>query len=223
MKALVQQDYYSYDTLIESFEHEVLLEKEDDDYQGDSYFLFRDGSHHGFLVFGWGSCSGCDALQGCDENLEEVTQLRDQLYQSIQWFDTADALLFYLLNNDWEVKFYGRKEAFRQFLNEAIALLGGKQVHLCEDCGKKIEQAGKCDQCDQEEREYRQREVVKAQRKMEKRAELDKAEREYRDALAAMSLVTGPGWAPISLSRLPNLEQSLRKLVDLVSYVEGNE
>lgn len=126
MKALVQQDYYSYDTLIESFEYEVLLEKEDADWQGDSYYLLRDGTRYGFLTFGWGSCSGCDALRGCDENLEEVTALRDRLYESIQWFDSALQAVLWFINHDWEADWrHWTDGVCDRFVVEAISLLRG--------------------------------------------------------------------------------------------------
>ena len=47
-----------YQPLLESFEYDILLQIDDNDYQGDSRLLFKDGDRFGILTFGWGSCSG---------------------------------------------------------------------------------------------------------------------------------------------------------------------
>ena len=42
----------------------VLVQEDDEDYQGDTFVLLEKDSKYGFLNIGWGSCSGCDAVQG---------------------------------------------------------------------------------------------------------------------------------------------------------------
>jgi hypothetical protein len=79
-----------YDALLESFELDILVEESDQDYQGDTYTLFRGPNDmYGTLTFGWGSCSGCDSLEACNTK-EEVTDLRNHLYEGIQWFTSLD-------------------------------------------------------------------------------------------------------------------------------------
>ena len=51
----------TYRDLIASMGVENLLQVDDNDYQGDSRILVRDYHRYGLLLFGWGSCSGCDA------------------------------------------------------------------------------------------------------------------------------------------------------------------
>ena len=68
--------FCDYRPMIDSFGYEILLQVDDKDYQGDSRLLFRDVSRYGILIFGWGSCSGCDSLQAC-ESLEDVEKLRN--------------------------------------------------------------------------------------------------------------------------------------------------
>ena len=51
-----------YSPILLSFDAEIVLAADDQDYQGDSYVLYRRGDSFGVLIFGWGSCSGCDAL-----------------------------------------------------------------------------------------------------------------------------------------------------------------
>ena len=95
--------FSNYDELIASMELRILVQEHDDDYQGDSYYIFKKGREYGVLIFGWGSCSGCDALQACD-SVAEVTNLRDDLYDRIQWLSKS-GLREWLANrneaNDW--------------------------------------------------------------------------------------------------------------------------
>lgn len=87
----------SYGEIVATF-GEILAEASDDDYQGDSLFLIREAgnaSRYGILTFGWGSCSGCDALQACD-NQEDVNNLQDDLERGIKWFENLDAAKSYL-------------------------------------------------------------------------------------------------------------------------------
>lgn len=65
-------------------------------YQGD-YFVVYDGGDgkRGWLAFGYGSCSGCDALQQCDTS-EEVHELVEGFRKSIEWFASEEDLVAYL-------------------------------------------------------------------------------------------------------------------------------
>lgn len=51
---------YDYKALVDSFGFEIEADGHADDYQGDSWYLFRDPETEswGYLCFGWGSCSG---------------------------------------------------------------------------------------------------------------------------------------------------------------------
>jgi len=72
--------------------------------------LVRDGERIGFLVWGWGSCSGCDAFEGaCEESNAEaaLTELRESLVGSIVWKDSAEDMLVYLTEKDFEIERIG--------------------------------------------------------------------------------------------------------------------
>lgn len=112
----------NYDPLLESFGYEILLQVDDKDYQGDSRVLYRDGTRYGLLIFGWGSCSGCDALQACG-SYEEIEELRKELHDGIRWFDSAEEALKYFEEHDWEGDFYWNDDETKRFINEGIALL----------------------------------------------------------------------------------------------------
>lgn len=106
--------YGGYGTLIDSFEVETVLEKHDNDYQGDSYYLLKNGDEYGILIFGWGSCSGCDALEGA-MSMEEVTDLRDSLWGAVTWRSFEDTAT-YVGHKDWEGEFYYYSTGGREFI-----------------------------------------------------------------------------------------------------------
>lgn len=122
---------YSYVTdympIIRSFGG-VLIEIADDGYHGDSYILYTKhgptSQLYGILVFGWGSCSGCDALQACD-TWEDVAELYNQLESQIKWFTESEARA-YVKNKDWSAEWFVNREtgaafvgALRYFFNVA--------------------------------------------------------------------------------------------------------
>ena len=56
--------WYDYQPMLNAF-GKVAIQVDDDAYQGDSRLLYDENGKIGVLIFGWGSCSGCDALQAC--------------------------------------------------------------------------------------------------------------------------------------------------------------
>jgi hypothetical protein len=100
VKDVYHEEYwYDYNPMIQEF-GKVVIKIDDDDYQGDSRVLYHLGKV-GYLNFGWGSCSGCDALQACD-SIEEVQELANELEQDIIWFDCPENALKYFEEHDWE-------------------------------------------------------------------------------------------------------------------------
>lgn len=79
---------------------EVLIEESDDDYSGSSYYLLKDGERYGYLEFGWGSCSGCDALEACDTKAD-LGHLFVSLRDSVHWEASLDAMLAWFVAHDW--------------------------------------------------------------------------------------------------------------------------
>jgi hypothetical protein len=112
-----------YDPLLESMGYEILLQIDDEDYQGDSRLLFKNGDQYGLLIFGWGSCSGCDALQACD-TFKEIEELREGLNNDIKW-DTREGLLKYIEEKDWELEWSWHAEETKEFVDKVIELLKG--------------------------------------------------------------------------------------------------
>lgn len=120
---------YNYETLIESFEIESLITVEDNDYQGSSYILLRNNNNYGILIFGWGSCSGCDTLQDITDsysNSNQVTKIeilknlndfRNELYESITW-RSRDEIEEYMRTKDFGLEWYGHNDGGRKFVKE---------------------------------------------------------------------------------------------------------
>ena len=106
-----------YEPMIKAF-GDVIIQVDECDYQGDTWVVLRDeDGQHGYLEFGWGSCSGCDALQACD-TIDEVNELAISIYESIRWFESKDAFREWFLTHDFEGDWCWHKEEFQQFRRE---------------------------------------------------------------------------------------------------------
>lgn len=111
----------SYDIMLNEFGN-IVVQVDDDDYQGDSRILYKDGNRFGYLQFGWGSCSGCDALQGCS-NIEEVQDLMDDLHSRIQWFDSKEDAMAFFIHHDWEGDYSWHMNEQKKFVSDVIEYL----------------------------------------------------------------------------------------------------
>ncbi len=111
----------SYQPMLDSF-GDILVQVDDEDYQGDSRVLYYSGGRYGWLQFGWGSCSGCDALQACD-SIEEVQELMDDLCGRIQWWGSAKEALDFFKTHDWKGDYSWSRDEQMEFVGKAIAYL----------------------------------------------------------------------------------------------------
>ena len=108
---------YDYTPIINNF-GEIILREDEDGYHGDTHVVIKSDNKFGYLVFGWGSCSGCDRLQAC-ETYEDIQELMDSLYNDIKWFESFNSLKEYI-NNDsiQELKYYYYTRVFNSFRNK---------------------------------------------------------------------------------------------------------
>ena len=106
--------WYDYNPMLQEFGN-ILLKKDIWCYSGDSYVIYESDGKYGYLNFGWGSCSGCDALQACD-SINEVQELMDRLYNSIKWFDSLSDLKTYFATKDWELDYVWYEPEFKEFV-----------------------------------------------------------------------------------------------------------
>ena len=112
--------WYDYQPMLNEF-GDIVIQEDQDDYQGDSFLIYKVDDRYGYLNFGWGSCSGCDALQACN-NINEVQKLMDELYDSIQWFDSLAELKIYFADTDWWLKHEYYLDEFKTFLERVKEL-----------------------------------------------------------------------------------------------------
>ena len=105
-----------YRDLIDTFGYEVVVEKHEGSYCGDSFYAFKDGNRYGFLSFGWGSCSGCDWFESVVGNLEETRKLQESLFNDIKWFYNKEQLLIWLSDEKVQKgKFYWSESLWHEF------------------------------------------------------------------------------------------------------------
>jgi len=101
------QDYFyspgDYQPILEQFGN-ILIQVDDNDYQGDSRIFYEKDGKYGYLIFGWGSCSGCDALQGCN-SYQEIQTLIDEMFDNVKWFDSLEEIQLYFKSKDWELEY----------------------------------------------------------------------------------------------------------------------
>ena len=95
-------EYPTYEQLVESWGHTVISFDTTGHYQGDHEVLLRDAAGRwGITVIGYGSCSGCDALEsvtpwGSDGDWSLVVTLAESLAADVTWFDSTDAALAWI-------------------------------------------------------------------------------------------------------------------------------
>ena len=113
--------WYDYTPMIEAFGN-VAVREDVHDYQGDTWVLYDNNGKIGYLVFGWGSCSGCDALQGCVD-FDELQDLCDRLEDGIMWFDNAAKALDWFEAHDWEGDWSWYYEECKDFVRKVFEYL----------------------------------------------------------------------------------------------------
>ena len=108
-------EYVDYADIVSCFGN-IIIEVQDDDYEGDIRFLLEKDGKFGFNIIGFGSCSGCDWLQGCD-TMDEKQDLVDTIEREIEWFDTLDELKERFRTKDWELEYSWHQEETKRFID----------------------------------------------------------------------------------------------------------
>jgi hypothetical protein len=117
---------YGYDGIVDGWGYEVVLSDGDNDYQGDNRWLLRDGGRYGILVYGFGSCSGCDAFQAAeDEGPAAVEALGEDMKARIIWGESKKDALEKVLGRDWLTHPDWREEPAMFVRDVALALGAG--------------------------------------------------------------------------------------------------
>ena len=112
-----------YGPMLKSF-GEIICEQSFGSYQGDTLAILFDDGKYGYILFGWGSCSGCDALQACYGDMDKLNDLAKRMWDSIVWYDTPQELIGWIKSHDYEgdyLDYYG--DELHEFLHKAISIL----------------------------------------------------------------------------------------------------
>lgn len=115
-----------YQPMLDAF-GKIAIQVDDQDYQGDSRLLYDENGKIGCLIFGWGSCSGCDALQACG-TLDDVQELCNELQDSIKWFDSKKEALSWFKTHDWEGDYCWHINDTKDFVEKCIAYLSEEEA-----------------------------------------------------------------------------------------------
>jgi hypothetical protein len=112
---------------IKGMGYEVLAEADLGCYQGDWVGLVRDTQYdyehaYGFIVAGYGSCSGCDAWQAATTPAERAGVLADVL-RAAHWFEElADAKAYITDAEAREQSYYAHEDGWKDFAAAVQAL-----------------------------------------------------------------------------------------------------
>lgn len=115
---------------------DVLVLDWDEGWGGDGRAVLRRQGRFGFVVIGWGSCGGCDALQLC-RSYREIEGVIRRVENSIRWFDSLGDLKRYVVDDaERQCSHYFHNLNWRRFCDSAAALseltIGDGDLHLQE-------------------------------------------------------------------------------------------
>ena len=85
-------------------------------------YVYNNNGKIGHLIFGWGSCSGCDALQACS-GYDSLQELCNELESDIKWFDDAKETLVWFKLHDWQGDFIWHDINGMKYVEKAISYL----------------------------------------------------------------------------------------------------
>lgn len=112
----------SYSSLPKLLGAKTLAWCDDHDYQGDSHALLEHGGEFGFLTFGWGSCSGCDAMEAAYGDRAAERAVLDGLCESIIWFATLREAKDHVSSRDTANHFGCHGDGWEEFTKEVSEL-----------------------------------------------------------------------------------------------------
>lgn len=121
----------SYEEIVASWGYEVLSFDTCGSYQGDILVLLADGEKRGFVVIGYGSCSGCDLLESVqpsssDGDWSGVEEIRNDLHERVHWELDAAAMVQYIETKDAANEWWLHDDEIRGVLNRYREMLTGQ-------------------------------------------------------------------------------------------------
>ena len=97
------------------------------DYSGDTYILMANTKgDFGVLTFGWGSCSGCDALEAAYHDWDALQRVADDVERSVRWYGSRAEVLDYLQSENRKFEHSWGSAEYQDFIAKAIEYLEPK-------------------------------------------------------------------------------------------------
>lgn len=116
-------EYYSppmhYDDIVAT-QGEVIKDWVIGQWQGDYVYLLKNNDLYSIVIIGYGSCSGCDAWEAC-ENDEEFEELKQSVLNRIVWGSKQD--IIDELNDKEMNRWYVHDEEWKEVREEILELL----------------------------------------------------------------------------------------------------
>lgn len=119
-----------YMTLIQAMGHDLLVHLSESGWSGDDFLLMRDADgRYGFLVFGWGSCSGCDAMEAAS-SWEDAEAIYQKLCDDVHWFDTLAGCVAYIHDKHRAgMEWYRFSDEFPSFVQQVDEYVASQEAH----------------------------------------------------------------------------------------------
>jgi hypothetical protein len=119
--------------LLEPF-FDVVVDENIGDYQGDTLIVLKNRLDYswdtpeekwGFLVTGYGSCSGCDAWENAETGLDKFKLLAAEI-ESIKWFGSLKEVQDYVSDKyARELEWYANESEYKDFVEKVLKISEG--------------------------------------------------------------------------------------------------
>lgn len=113
--------YSSHDDIVKSWGFEIINTAMIGDYTGDFVAVLYTQGVYGLFVHGYGSCSACDELLGCETD-QDMIDLARNLQNTIRPYPDFESLKQDSLKKDGRF-WYMYDKGFEEFLNETENLV----------------------------------------------------------------------------------------------------
>jgi hypothetical protein len=128
-------DYPTYSDIVADWGYEILASKTFGEWQGDYVYLLSHSGRVGVAIIGYGSCSGCDALEGTDtgrgqipwREYQPIMDLSRSLRESIRWFAEPDDVLAWLESSKAENNWWYYDEEIATYVRSYMQSLATKK------------------------------------------------------------------------------------------------
>ncbi len=94
-------DYVSFEDLAAKDGVTVVATVRIGDYQGELFSILARGNERGLCQFSYGSCSGCDWIEGVQGNPKGIAEVVEAIKAATFWHESESALREWFVSRDW--------------------------------------------------------------------------------------------------------------------------